>query len=206
MSQKKEFTITAYTENHVGLLHRLSMIFTRRQINIESLTTSESEQEGIHRFTIAVTETEEAVRKVVAQIDKQVEVLRAAYFERTEVVQQELALYKLPTETLTDGLEVERIVRQHNARFLTIERKFVVVEKSGYRRETKALFEELKPFGITEFVRSGRIAVSRSESTLLELPSVNGSVTMNGSLNGAHDESTAGGSNGGTIGGDDPSR
>ena len=184
MSQKKEFTITAYTENHVGLLHRLSMIFTRRQINIESLTTSESEQEGIHRFTIAVTESEEAVRKVVAQIEKQIEVLRAAYFERTEVVQQELALYKLPTETLTDGLEVERIVRQHNARFLTIERRFVVVEKSGYRRETKALFDELKPFGITEFVRSGRIAVSRSESTLLELPSVNG--TLNVSANGSH--------------------
>jgi acetolactate synthase-1/3 small subunit len=162
-SEKQEFTITAYTENHVGLLHRLTIIFTRRKVNIESLTTSESEIEGIHRFTIAVTETEEQVRKIVKQIEKQVEVLKADFYKKKEVVQQELALYKIPTETLTNGLEVERIVREHNARFLTIERNFVVIEKSGYRRETKALFDELKPYGIREFVRSGRIAVSRQE-------------------------------------------
>lgn len=162
-TEKQEFTITAYTENHVGLLHRLTIIFTRRKINIESLTTSESELEGIHRFTIAVTETEDQVRKIVNQIEKQVEVLKADFYKKKEVVQQELALYKIPTDTLTNGLEVERIVREHNARFLTFEKNFVVIEKSGYRRETKALFDELKPYGIREFVRSGRIAVSRQE-------------------------------------------
>lgn len=61
--EKEEFTITAYTENHVGLLHRITIIFTKRKVNIESITASESEKEGIHRFTIAVTETEEAVEK-----------------------------------------------------------------------------------------------------------------------------------------------
>jgi len=162
-SEQQEFTITVYTENHVGLLHRLTIIFTRRKINIESLTTSESEIEGVHRFTIAVTETEEQIRKIVKQIEKQVEVLKADYYKKKEVVQQELALYKIPTDTLTNGLEVERIVREHNARFLTFEQNFVVIEKSGYRRETKALFDELKPYGIREFVRSGRIAVSRQE-------------------------------------------
>ena len=161
--EKQEFTITAYTENNVGLLHRITIIFTKRKINIESLTTSESEMEGIHRFTIAVTETEEAIRKVVKQIEKLVEVLKADYYKKKEVVQQELALYKLSTETLTDGLDVERIVREHGARFLTIERDFVVIEKSGYRRETVALFKELEPYGIKEFVRSGRIAVARQE-------------------------------------------
>lgn len=160
-SEKQEYTITAYTENHVGLLHRITIIFTKRKINIESLTTSESEVEGIHRFTIAVTETEEQVIKVVKQIEKQVEVLKADYYKKKEVVQQELALYKISTESLTRGLDVERIVREHNARFLTIEEHFVVIEKSGFRRETVALFEELKPYGINEFVRSGRIAVSR---------------------------------------------
>lgn len=159
--EKQEFTINAYTENHVGLLHRISIIFTKRKINIESLTTSESEMAGIHRFTIAVTETEDTVKKVVKQIEKQVEVFKADYYKKKEVVQQELALYKIPTESLTNGIEVERIVREHNARFLTIERDFVVIEKSGYKRETKKLFDELLPFGIKEFVRSGRIAVSR---------------------------------------------
>lgn len=161
--EKQEFTITAYTENHVGLLHRITIIFTKRKINLESLTTSESEMEGIHRFTIAVTETEETVQKVVKQIEKQIEVLKAGYYKKKEVVQQELALYKIPTESLTNGLEVERIVREHSARFLTIEKDFVVIEKAGYRRETVALFEELAPYNIKEFVRSGRIAVSREE-------------------------------------------
>jgi len=163
-SETQEFTITAYTENHVGLLHRLTIIFTKRKINIESLTTSESETEGIYRFTIAVTETEEQVIKVVKQIEKQVEVFKADYYTKKGVVQQELALYKIPTASLTNGIEVERIVREHNARFLTIEQNFVVIEKSGYKRETKALFDELKPFGINEFVRSGRVAVSRQKN------------------------------------------
>lgn len=161
--EKEEFTITAYTENHVGLLHRITIIFTKRKINIESITASESEKEGIHRFTIAVTETEIAVEKIVKQIEKQIEVLKADYYKNKEVVQQELALYKIPTDSLTNGIEVERIVRQHNARFLTIEKEFVVIEKAGFRRETKALFDDLIPFGINEFVRSGRIAVAREQ-------------------------------------------
>jgi acetolactate synthase-1/3 small subunit len=161
--EKEEFTITAYTENHVGLLHRITIIFTKRKVNIESMTTSESEKEGIHRFTIAVTETEEAVGKIVKQIEKQIEVLKADYYKNKEVVQQELALYKIPTDSLTNGIEVERIVRQHNARFLTIEKEFVVIEKAGFKRETKALFDDLIPFGINEFVRSGRIAVARDQ-------------------------------------------
>lgn len=161
--EKQEFTITVYTENHVGLVHRISIIFTKRKVNIESITASDSEKEGIHRYTIAITETEELVSKIVKQIEKQVEVLKAMYYKNQEVVQQELALYKIPTDSLTNGIEIERIVRQHNARFLTIEQNFVVIEKSGFRRETKALFDELKPYGINEFVRTGRVAVSREK-------------------------------------------
>lgn len=164
--EKQEFTIMAYTEDQVGLLHRITIIFTKRKINIESLTASESEMDGIYRFTIAVTETEELVAKVVKQIEKQVEVHKAAYFKKPQVVQQELALYKMATESLTDGVEVERIVREHSARFLTIEKDFVVIEKAGYRREAFALFEELKPFGIIEFVLSGRVAVARNGSSI----------------------------------------
>jgi len=160
--EKQEFTIMAYTEDQVGLLQRITIIFTKRKINIESFTASESEMDGIYRFTIAVTETEELVAKVVKQIEKQVEVHKAAYFKKPEVVQQELALYKIHTESLTNGLEVERIVREHSAKFLTIEKEFVVIEKAGYRREVFALFEELKLFGIKEFVLSGRIAVARN--------------------------------------------
>ena len=76
---RHEFTITVYTENQIGLLNRIAIIFSRRKINIESLNTSPSEVEGIHRFTIVINELEEVVRKVARQIEKQVEVLKCYY-------------------------------------------------------------------------------------------------------------------------------
>src|SRR5437868_13167664 len=96
--QKKEFTITVYTENQIGLLNRIAIIFSRRKINIESLNTSPSEVEGIHRFTIVINEFEEVVRKLARQIEKQVEVLKAYYNTNDEIIWQELAMYKVPTD------------------------------------------------------------------------------------------------------------
>src|SRR6266567_1725811 len=97
---KKEFTITVYTENQIGLLNRIAIIFSRRKINIDSMNTSPSEIEGIHRFTILIAETEEVVRKLVRQIEKQVEVLKAYFNTNDEIVWQELALYKVPTDEI----------------------------------------------------------------------------------------------------------
>src|ERR1041384_4234116 len=96
--EKQEFNITVYTENQIGLLNRIAIIFTRRKINIESLNTSPSEVDSIHRFTIVINETEEVVRKLCRQIEKQVEVLKAYYNTNDELVWQELAMYKVPTE------------------------------------------------------------------------------------------------------------
>ena len=97
---KQEYTITVYTENQIGLLNRIAIMFSRRKINIESLNSSPSEIEGIHRFTIVITETEEVVRKLVRQIEKQVEVLKAYYNTNEEIVWQELALYKVSTDEI----------------------------------------------------------------------------------------------------------
>ena len=68
--ERKEFTITLYTENSIGLIGRISGIFSRRKINIESLNTSPSEAEGIHRFTLVIHETEEVVMKICRQLEK----------------------------------------------------------------------------------------------------------------------------------------
>src|ERR1044071_25586 len=97
---KQEFTITVYTENQIGLLNRIAIIFSRRKINVESLNTSPSEVESIHRFTIVVNETEEVIKKLVRQIEKQVEVLKAYYNTADEIVWQELALYKVSSAVL----------------------------------------------------------------------------------------------------------
>jgi len=104
---KQEFTITVYTENQIGLLNRIAIIFSRRKINIDSMNTSPSEIEGIHRFTILIEETEEVVRKVCRQIEKQVEVLKAYFNTNDEVVWQEMALYKVSTDEIAENVKVE---------------------------------------------------------------------------------------------------
>src|SRR5580698_874784 len=103
---KQEFTVTVYTENQVGLLNRIAIIFSRRKINIDSLNTSPSEIEGIHRFTIVINEDEEVVRKLCRQIEKQVEVLKSYYNTNEEIVWQELALYKVPAEVIAEEVKV----------------------------------------------------------------------------------------------------
>jgi acetolactate synthase-1/3 small subunit len=166
--ENNTYNISVFTENSVGMLNRITIIFTRRNINIESITASESEIEGIHRYTIVVNEPKEVVRKVVSQIEKQIDVVKAFYHSDDEVVYQEIALYKLPTNMLASGGDAERIVRSHHARILTIESEFTILEKTGYPEEIKELFTELKPFGLLEFVRSGRVAISKPMKTLEE--------------------------------------
>ena len=123
---KQEYTITVYTENQVGLLNRIAIIFSRRKINVESLNTSPSEVESISRFTIVVNETEEVIRKLVRQIEKQVEVLKAYYNTADEIVWQELALYKVSTEAITEKVKVERLLREHGARAVAIRKDYTV--------------------------------------------------------------------------------
>jgi acetolactate synthase-1/3 small subunit len=157
----KEFTIIAFSENYIGLLNRITIIFTRRHMNIESLTVSASEINGIHRFTIVVKDEENNVKKVVKQIEKLVEVIRARYYRNDEIIYQEIALYKVPTNALANGSNVEDIIRKNNAHILTVEPEYVIIEKTGYKEETQDLFTKLEPFGILQFVRSGRVAISK---------------------------------------------
>ncbi|MFN2439384.1 MAG: acetolactate synthase small subunit [Chitinophagaceae bacterium] len=156
---KQEFTVTVYTENQIGLLNRIAIIFSRRKINIDSLNTSPSEVEGIHRFTIVINETEEVIRKLVRQIEKQVEVLKAYYNTGDEIVWQELALYKVPTDEIAEKVKVERLLRQFGARAVAIRKDYTIFETTGHREETEALVKVLEPFGLIEFVRSARVAI-----------------------------------------------
>jgi acetolactate synthase-1/3 small subunit len=156
----EDYTITVFSEHRIGILSRVVSIFTRRHINVESLTTSQSSIEGIHRFTIVVNVTEDMVQKLVAQLDKQVDVLKAFYYTSEDIVYQEIALYKVPFSIFSNGSQVEKLVRSYNARILVIEPEYVVIEKTGYENETEALLKELQTFGdIYGFVRSGRVAI-----------------------------------------------
>ncbi len=161
---KEEFTITVYTENHIGLLVRIATMFSRRKINIESLNTSPSEAEGIHRFTIVINEFEEVVRKLARQIEKQVEVLKAYYNTNDEIIWQELALYKVSTDEIAEKVKVERLLREHGARAVVIRKDYTIFETSGHREETDNLVAVLAPFGLIEFVRSARVAIIKASN------------------------------------------
>ena len=161
---KQEFTVTVYTENQIGLLNRIAIMFSRRKINIESLNTSPSEIEGIHRFTIVINELEEVVKKLARQIEKQVEVLKAYYNTNDEIVWQELALYKVPTDEIAEKVKVERLLREYGARAVVIRKDYTVFETTGQREETDKLVAVLEPFGLIEFVRSGRVAIIKASS------------------------------------------
>lgn len=156
---KKEFTITVYTENQIGILNRIAIIFSRRKINIESLNTSPTEVESVHRFNIVINETEDVVRKLCRQIEKQVEILKAYYNTQDEIVWQELALYKVPTEIIAAEVKVERLLRQHGAHTVVIRKDYTVFAAVGHREETDKLIEVLEPYGLIEFVRSARVAI-----------------------------------------------
>jgi len=164
--KKERYTISVFTEDIVGMLNRVTIIFTRRKINIDSIAASESEIPNIHRYTLVISEAEDMVKKVVLQLEKQVEVVKAVYHKDSEVVYQEIALYKVPTEVLLSGGEAEKIVRAHHARVLSVEPAFTVIEKTGHKEETQALFDQLEPYGMLEFVRSGRVAITKPMKTL----------------------------------------
>lgn len=160
--KEQEFTITIFSENHVGVLHRITTVFTRRGINLESITVSNSEIEGVHRFNIVVTGEESRLKKVVKQIEKQIEVLRAFFYPTEKIIYQEIALYKMAAKAFQNGVNMEKIIRDNHARILTVDPDYIVIEKTGHKEETAALFDQLKPHGLLEFVRSGRVALTKS--------------------------------------------
>jgi len=158
-ASKQEFNITVYTENQIGLLNRIAIIFTRRKINIDSLNTSPSEIDSIHRFNIVVNESEEVVRKLCRQIEKQVEVLKVYYHTNADVIWQEMALYKVSTNVIAEQVSVERLLRENGARVVVLRKDYTVFETTGHREETDALIGILQPYGLIEFVRSARVAI-----------------------------------------------
>src|ERR1700749_4240951 len=161
-TNKLEFTITVYTENQIGLINRIAILFSRRKINIESLNTSPSEAEGIHRFTIVINETEEVVRKLCRQLEKQVDILKAYFNTNEEIIWQEMALYKVSTDEIAEKVKVERLLREYGARAVVIRKDYTVFETSGHREETDKLVEVLEPYGLIEFVRSARVAIIKA--------------------------------------------
>jgi acetolactate synthase-1/3 small subunit len=165
----KTYTISVYTENNIGLLNRISAIFQRRHFNIESLNTSVSEIEGVSRFTIIVNITEAQIKKLIGQIEKQVEVIKAFYHTDEETIYLESCLFKIKSDLLFEEPQIQNIIKESNATIVTVNKEFFVLEKSGRKTEIELLYRELSAFGIMQFVRSGRIAVTKDEMKITEM-------------------------------------
>ncbi len=167
MTEEQLYTVTIYTENSVSLLNQVSIVFTRRGVNIESISAGPSSIDGVHKYTITCRGTRALLNKVITQIEKRIDVLRAYLLTDDDIVYQEVALYKVSTVSLLDEPNLEVILRRFGANILEITRDYTVIEKTGHSSETQALLDQLQPYGILQFTRSGRVAVTKSREEKL---------------------------------------
>ena len=167
------YTISIYTENNIGLLNRISAIFLKRHINIESLTTSPSEIDNIFRFVIVVYISEKNIKRIIKQIEKQIEVIAAFFHTDKETIYLETALYKVKSKSLFDEKHIQKIIKESQANIVTVSPNYFVIEKTGWRNETEKLYHSLEPYGLLQFVRSGRISVSKEPMNISNLLGLN---------------------------------
>ena len=156
-------TLIVFTDNSPGVLQRLTIMFTRRKLNIESLTVSETEQHARSRFTIVVRSDLETAEKVAGQLKKMVETQDVVLCSDRDVCFREVALFKLQPSSTAMRSEIEACLEEHGAHVVENTPAGLVIEKTGVEDEIQLLFVTLKPYGIKEFVRSGRIALLKSD-------------------------------------------
>lgn len=161
--EEKLYTVSILTEDKPGLLNKITIIFNRRKVNLRSLNVSSSEVAGVSRYTIVISVTEVEIEKIVKQIRKVVDVLGSFYYEEDEIFYREIALYKLSFDVFKNNKELEQLLRNHDAKIISTEGDHLVVEKTGSKMETHELYDALEPYDLLEFVRSGRVALSKSK-------------------------------------------
>lgn len=162
-SNKTLYTIIVHSENIAGILNQITAVFTRRQINIESLNVSASSIKGVHKYTITCWTTPDVIDKVVTQIEKKIGVIQAHYFTDKEIFQREVAMYKVATPEFQANPEASKVIRRYSAHIVEVNPTFSIVEMVGMSDDITSLYQELKQLNcVLQFVRSGRIAVSTS--------------------------------------------
>lgn len=170
MEQEKIFyTLIVFSENFAGLLNQVTAVFTRRQVNIESLNVSASSIEGVHKYTITCWSTEEQIQMITKQIEKRIDVLQAHYFTDDQIFIQEVALYKLATPVVLENPDISSAVRHHGAQIVEVNPTYTVVSKKGHTEDIMSLYYALNEYKcVLQYVRSGRIAITRSHTEYLD--------------------------------------
>lgn len=157
------YTLIIYSENFAGILNQITAVFTRRQVNIESLNVCSSSTPGVHKYTITCYCKQEMAEMLTKQIEKKIDVLQANCFADDEIFILETSLLKLSTPMVLANQEISRIVRRHDARIVEVNPTYTIVEKTGISTDVLDNFNQLNDLGcVLQFVRSGRIAITRS--------------------------------------------
>ncbi len=161
--EKKLYTLLVYSENIAGILNQITAVFTRRQVNIESLNVSASSIEGVHKYTITAWSVPDQIEKITKQIEKKIDVVKAKFYTDDQLFIQETGLYKLSTQVVLENPEVSRIIRRYDANFTEVNPTYVAVMKSGMTEDIVSMYHALNEFGcVLQYTRSGRIAITRS--------------------------------------------
>ena len=160
--KKKLYTLLVYSENVAGILNQVTAVFTRRQVNIESLNVSASSIPGVHKYTITAWSDEDQIQIIVRQIEKKIDVVKANYFTDDQLFIRESGLYKLATEKVLENPEISRTIRRFDAHIIEVNPTYTIVQMHGVTEDIISLFRALDTFGcVLQYTRSGRIAVTR---------------------------------------------
>lgn len=162
--KKKLYTLLVYSENVAGILNQVTAVFTRRQVNIESLNVSASSIPGVHKYTITAWSVEDEIIKITRQIEKKIDVVKANYFTDDQLFIRETGLYKLATEKVLANPEISRTIRRFEASITEVNPTYTIVMKHGLTEQIIELYRALDAYDcVLQYTRSGRIAVTRGK-------------------------------------------
>ena len=161
-NKNKLYTLLVYSENVAGILNQITAVFTRRQVNIESLNVSASSIPGVHKYTITAWSDEDQIIKITHQIEKKIDVVKANYFTDDQLFIREAGLYTLSTDKVLANPEISRTIRRYDATITEVNPTYTIVMKSGKTDDIIELFRALDAYEcVLQYTRSGRIAVTR---------------------------------------------
>jgi len=154
-------TISVLVENHFGVLARVSGMFSARGYNIDSLCVGETEDPTASRMTVVVRGDDRVLEQIVKQLNKLVEVIEVRDLTRESYVERELVMIKVAAEGARRS-EITDIANIFRAKVVDISAGAITVEVTGSQGKVQAFIDMMRPFGIRELVRTGRIAIARS--------------------------------------------
>lgn len=161
MDSNNTYTLSIFTENSPGVLHRITTMFTKRKINIDSLTVSETEQHGISRFTFVVKVDDRLIDTLVKQLKRIIEVHDAFASRNDDLIFGEIAFIRIFTDSDDERAKVEEKANRYDAEVIYAGEDSIVVQKTGSYAQIQTLYKLLQTHGTAEFISSGRIAIRK---------------------------------------------